>query len=39
MHGLPGGKLVEYDTDHGMLINIPADVADQIEHVLTRTSS
>jgi pimeloyl-ACP methyl ester carboxylesterase len=39
MHGLPDGRLVEYDTDHGMLINIPADVADQIEQVLMPTST
>ena len=35
MHGLPNGRLVEYDTDHEMLIDIPADVADQIQQVLT----
>ena len=34
MHGLPDGRLVEYDTDHDMLINIPADVAAQIQQVV-----
>lgn len=36
---LPQGGLVEFNTDHDMLIDIPADVADQIEHLLTRTSA
>ena len=35
MHGLPEGRLVEFDTDHEMLINIPADVAAQIQQILT----
>jgi len=33
--GLPQGKLVEFDTDHDMLLDIPADVADQIQQVLS----
>jgi pimeloyl-ACP methyl ester carboxylesterase len=39
MRGLPNGRLVEFDTDHDMLLDIPADVADQIEQLLTRTST
>jgi pimeloyl-ACP methyl ester carboxylesterase len=35
MRKLPDGTLVEFDTDHEMLIDIPADVADQIQQVLT----
>jgi hypothetical protein len=34
MRKLPDGRLVEFDTDHDMLIDIPADVADQIQQVL-----
>lgn len=37
MRGLPNGRLVEFDTDHDMLLDIPADVADQIEQLLTTT--
>jgi pimeloyl-ACP methyl ester carboxylesterase len=39
IHGLPEARLVEFDTDHDMLIDIPADVADQIEQLLTRSST
>jgi pimeloyl-ACP methyl ester carboxylesterase len=39
MRDLPDGRLVEYDTDHGMLINIPADVADQIQRVVAQTEA
>ena len=34
MRQLPDGRLVEFETDHDMLIDIPADVADQIQRVL-----
>jgi pimeloyl-ACP methyl ester carboxylesterase len=34
VQGLPEGKLVKFDTDHDMLLDIPADVADQIEQML-----
>lgn len=36
IRGLPNGRLVEFDTDHDMLLDIPADVADQIQQVLLR---
>jgi pimeloyl-ACP methyl ester carboxylesterase len=39
MRSLPKGKLVEYETDHDMLIDIPADVADQIRKVLAQTAA
>jgi pimeloyl-ACP methyl ester carboxylesterase len=36
IRGLPDARLVEFDTDHDMLLDIPADVADQIHRVLRR---
>jgi pimeloyl-ACP methyl ester carboxylesterase len=39
MRSLPLGRLVEFDTDHDMLTNIPADVADQIRKVLAQTAA
>ena len=37
VRSLPEGKLVKFDTDHFMLDNIPADVADQIQQVVGRS--
>jgi pimeloyl-ACP methyl ester carboxylesterase len=37
VRSLPEGKLVKFDTDHFMLDNIPADVADQIQQVVDRS--
>jgi len=37
VRSLPEGKLVQFDTDHFMLDNIPADVADQIQQVVGRS--
>jgi hypothetical protein len=34
VRSLPEGRLVKFDTDHDMLHNIPADVADQIRQML-----
>jgi pimeloyl-ACP methyl ester carboxylesterase len=39
MKTLPDGRLVEYDTDHEMLVNIPNDVADQIRKVVARAAA
>ena len=39
MSGLPDGTLLEYDTDHDMLFNIPDDVAEQIRQVLAQTAA
>ena len=39
MRSLPLGRLVEFDTDHDMLIDIPDDVADQIRRVVAQTAA
>jgi len=38
MKTLSDGRLVEFDTDHEMLINIPDDVADQIRQVVAQAA-
>jgi pimeloyl-ACP methyl ester carboxylesterase len=34
IRGLPNGRLVEFDTDHDVLLDTPADVAEQIQQML-----